>query len=61
VVPHLDLFRITGLTGAAALVTFKEQKIAEDVCRMLHAAHENGVKETEQAIRAVLGITGGRR
>jgi hypothetical protein len=61
VVPHLDLFRITGLTGAAALVTFKEKKSADDVCRMLHAVYEEGARCKEQEIRDVLGIAGGRR
>lgn len=61
VVPHLDLFRITGLTGATALVTFKDKKVADDVCRMLHAAHDQGALAKEQAIRDVLGLAGGRR
>jgi len=61
VVPHLDLFRITGLTGAGSLVTFNEKRVADDVCRMLHAAYEEGARSKEQEIRDVLGIAGGRR
>lgn len=60
VVPHLTFFRITGLTGAASLVTFADKKMAEDVCRMLHAAHEEAAKSLAQEIRDVLW-TGGRR
>ena len=61
VVPHLDFFRITGLTGAAGLVKFQEQKVAEDVCRMLCAAYADGVRATEQAVRDALQSVGGRR
>lgn len=59
VVPHLDFFRITGAGGSN--VVFKDKQVAEDVCRMLHAAHAQGVREKEQEIRDVLGIVGGRR
>lgn len=61
VVPHLDLFRIIGLSGAAALVTFKEKKNADEVCLMLVAAHRQGADEKLKAIRDALEITGGRR
>lgn len=62
VVPHLDLFRITGfVSSAAGLVTFKEKKVADDVCRLLHAAHQQGADGRVQEFRDLLGIMGGRR
>ncbi|HEX9640593.1 MAG TPA: hypothetical protein VGB13_04695 [Candidatus Krumholzibacteria bacterium] len=61
VVEHLELFRIVGLTGIGAIPTFRERKVAEDVCRMLSAAYEQGAAAKLQEIRDVLGIVGGRR
>jgi len=54
VVSHLDFFRITGLTGAAALVTFTEKKVAEDVCKMLGAAYEQGARAKQEEVQASL-------
>lgn len=54
VVPHLEFFRITGLTGAAALVLFKEEKVASDVCKMLGAAYEQGAQAKHEEVQAGL-------
>jgi hypothetical protein len=54
VVPHLDLFRITGQRGSAALVTFREESMANSVCMMLTSAYEQGSRAKGEELRTAL-------
>jgi hypothetical protein len=57
--PHLDRFRIIGVSGEAGIVTYPERAEAEKLCRMLCHAYAHGAREKTAEVRTLLaGVIG---